>query len=106
MFSSPPLPSGVGSTKTFQRPLLPVSKTRYTVQEQYDYHRKHLKQLQAELMRLETAAGASHNNYFNSNSPHINISNHNKQQAAEKHFDKDKYSFLQYEVSFSYKNLL
>ena len=41
MFSSPPLASAVGSaTKTFQRPLLPVSVTRYTLHEQYDYHKK------------------------------------------------------------------
>ena len=81
IFSSPPLPGGIGSTKTFQRPLLPVSKTRYTLQEQFEYHKKHIKQLQSDLAKLETIA-ALHTN------------------KDDRLFDKDKYSYLQFEVSF------
>jgi hypothetical protein len=91
MFSSPPLPSGVGSSKTFQRPLLPVAKTRYTLREQFEYHKKHLKQLQSELTRLESAAGASlQTNLNGSNATHF--------ASSDKGFDKDKYNFLHYEV--------
>lgn len=75
MFSSPPLASAVGSTKTFQRPLLPVSPTRYTLQEQLDYHKKHIKQVQYDLNKLETS-------------------------KDEKNFDKDKYNYYVFEVSF------
>jgi PH/SEC7 domain-containing protein len=82
MFSSPPLPGGIGSNKAFQRPLLPVAKTRYTLQEQYEYHKKHLKQLQNDLTKLESVNGASH--------LHI---------KDEKNFDKEKYNFLQFEVN-------
>lgn len=89
MFSSPPLPGGIGSSKSFQRPLLPVSKTRYTLQEQFEYHKKHIKQLQSDLAKLESAAGASHNNHF---------SNHTNHYKEEKSFDKDKYNYLQFEV--------
>ncbi|CAF0890922.1 unnamed protein product [Brachionus calyciflorus] len=74
MFSSPPLPGAIGSNKSFQRPLLPVSKTRYTLQEQLEYHKKHLKQLKTDLSRLESGA-------FN-----------------QQNFDKDKYNYLQYEI--------
>ena len=88
MFSSPPLPGGIGSSKTFQRPLLPVSKTRYTLQEQFEYHKKHIKQLQNELTKLESN-GASH--------LHI--------KDSEKFFDKDKYSYLQFEVSIKYDTI-
>lgn len=83
IFSSPPLPSGIGSTKSFQRPLLPVSKTRYTLQEQFEYHKKHIKQLQSDFVKLETAAGAPNNNYIKND---------------EKFFDKDKYNYLQFEI--------
>lgn len=96
MFSSPPLPSGVGSSRTFQRPLLPVSKTRYTLHEQLEYHKKHVKQLQSELTRLDTATvGAAANQFLNNSntSHHFTAANHNKE------FDKEKYSYLQYEVS-------
>jgi len=86
IFSSPPLPSGIGSTKSFQRPLLPVSKTRYTLQEQYQYHKKHIKQLQSDFSKLESAAGAQNN--------HISYIKND-----EKFFDKDKYTYLQFEVS-------
>jgi PH and SEC7 domain-containing protein len=78
MFSSPPMPGGVGSSKTFQRPLLPVAKTRYTIQEQYEYHKKHLKQLNNEIVKLESAASGSSQNTF----------------------DKDKYNYLKFEVIF------
>jgi hypothetical protein len=84
MFSSPPLPGGIGSSKTFQRPLLPVSKTRYTLQEQFEYHRKHIKQLQGDLSKLEQSTnGASH--------LHI-------KDSDKSFFDKDKYNYLQFEV--------
>ncbi len=73
MFSSPALSSPVGSANTFQRPLLPVSCTRYTLQEQYDYHKKHAKQLHIEFNRLETI-------------------------KDEKNFDKDKYNYYAFEV--------
>ena len=89
IFSSPPLPSGIGSAKSFQRPLLPVSKTRYTLQEQFEYHKKHIKQLQSDFAKLESAAGAHNNNHSN----HAYIKN------DEKFFDKDKYNYLQFEVS-------
>jgi PH/SEC7 domain-containing protein len=83
IFSSPPLPSGIGSAKSFQRPLLPVSKTRYTLQEQFEYHKKHIKQLQSDFVKLESAAGALNNNYIKND---------------EKFFDKDKYNYLQFEI--------
>lgn len=84
MFSSPPLPGGIGSSKTFQRPLLPVSKTRYTLQEQFEYHKKHIKQLQGDLSKLEQSTnGASH--------LHI-------KDSEKSFFDKDKYNYLQFEV--------
>ncbi len=92
MFSSPPLSGGIGSSKTFQRPLLPVAKTRYTLQEQYEYHKKHIKQLQTDLTKLESAAGACLNT-FN----HIN-NNNNKNNQDDKSFDKDKYNYLKFEV--------
>ncbi len=88
MFSSPPLPGGIGSSKTFQRPLMPVSKTRYNLQEQFEYHKKHIKQLQNELTKLESNNGASH--------LHI--------KDSEKFFDKDKYNYLQFEVSRNKQN--
>lgn len=91
MFSSPPLPGAIGSNKTFQRPLLPVAKTRYTLQEQYEYHKKHLKQIQCDLIKLESAAGA----LSNSNQTNQNNNNYGKE---ERHFDKDKYNYLQFEV--------
>jgi 3-methyladenine DNA glycosylase AlkC len=91
MFSSPPLPSGVGSSKTFQRPLLPVAKTRYTLHEQFEYHKKHVKQLQSELTRLEAAAGASLQTNLNTSSATYFVKD-------DKSFDKDKYNFLHYEV--------
>jgi PH/SEC7 domain-containing protein len=75
MFSSPPLASAVGSAKTFQRPLLPVSITRYTLQEQLDYHKKLIKQIQYDLNKLETT-------------------------KDEKCFEKDKYNYYVFEVSF------
>jgi PH/SEC7 domain-containing protein len=75
MFSSPALASPVGSANTFQRPLLPVSLTRYTLQEQYDYHKKHAKQLQIEFARFE------------------NI-------KSDKSFDKDRYSYYAFEVNY------
>ena len=81
------MPSGIGSTKSFQRPLLPVSKTRYTLQEQYEYHKKHIKQLQSDFAKLESAAAGAQNN-------HINYIRND-----EKFFDKDKYTYLQFEVS-------
>lgn len=90
MFSSPPLPGGIGSNKTFQRPLLPVSKTRYTLQEQLEYHKKHIKQLHSDIAKLESIAGAS-NTYHN-----INY-NFGKE---ERYFDKDKYNYLQFEVNY------
>ncbi len=71
------------SSKTFQRPLMPVSRTRYNLQEQFEYHKKHIKQLQNELTKLESNNGASH--------LHI--------KDSEKFFDKDKYNYLQFEVS-------
>ena len=83
MFSSPPLPGAIGSNKSFQRPLLPVSKTRYSMQEQFEYHKKHLKQLKSDLSRLESAAGA-----FNNSQNHTPIV----------HFDKDKYNYLHFEI--------
>lgn len=84
MFSSPPLPGGIGSSKTFQRPLLPVSKTRYTLQEQFEYHKKHIKQLQGDLSKLEQSTnGASH--------LHI-------KDSEKSFFDKDKYNYLQFEI--------
>lgn len=87
MFSSPPLPGGIGSSKTFQRPLLPVSKTRYTLQEQFEYHRKHIKQLQGDLSKLEQSTnGASH--------LHI-------KDSEKSFFDKDKYNYLQFEVGLT-----
>lgn len=103
MFSSPPLPGAISSNKTFQRPLMPVSKTRYTFQEQYEYHKKHLKQLQNDLARLESAAGASLN-YLNGGShpPLINNNNNHSSLKDEKYFDKDKYNYFQFEVSFSF----
>ena len=91
MFSSPPLPGAIGSNKTFQRPLLPVSKTRYTLQEQFEYHKKHLKQIQCDLVKLEMAAGASQNHTLHHNSSSLG--------KDEKNFDKDKYNYLQFEVS-------
>jgi len=93
MFSSPPLPGGIGSNKTFQRPLLPVSKTRYTLQEQLEYHKKHMKQLHSDIAKLESIAGAS-NIYHNTNSNNLSY-NFSKD---EKYFDKDKYNYLQFEV--------
>lgn len=92
MFSSPPLPGGIGSNKTFQRPLLPVSKTRYTIQEQFEYHKKHVKQLQCDLTKIESTNGASH--------LHI--------KDSEKFFDKDKYNYLQFEIQryTVYSNIL
>lgn len=84
IFSSPPLPSGIGSTKSFQRPLLPVSKTRYTLQEQFEYHKKHIKQLQSDFVKLESAAGAQNGQSYIKND--------------EKFFDKDKYNYLQFEA--------
>lgn len=100
MFSSPPLPGAISSSKTFQRPLMPVSKTRYTLQEQYEYHKKHLKQLQTDLARLESAAGASLNCINGVN--HVNTTNSNTTGLVkdEKHFDKDKYNYLHFEVRF------
>jgi hypothetical protein len=85
MFSSPPLPGGIGSNKTFQRPLLPVAKTRYSLQEQFEYHKKHVKLLQSDLTKLESVNGASH--------LHL---------KEEKQFDKDKYDYLQFEVKYVY----
>jgi hypothetical protein len=118
MFSSPPLPGGIGSNKTFQRPLLPVSKTRYTLQEQFEYHKKHLKHLQADLARLESTVGASHshhhhhhNNHHSTNHQHANNNNssnsnnnnsnnvNSSNNKEDKSFDKDKYNYLQFEVN-------
>ena len=93
MFSSPPLPGGIGSNKTFQRPLLPVSKTRYTLQEQLEYHKKHMKQLHSDIAKLESIAGAS-NIYHNTNSNNLSYN----LSKDEKYFDKDKYNYLQFEV--------
>jgi PH/SEC7 domain-containing protein len=75
MFSSPPLASAVGSAKTFQRPLLPVSVTRYTLQEQFDYHKKHVKQIQYDLNKVEST-------------------------KDDKSFEKDKYNYYVFEVSW------
>ena len=97
MFSSPPLPGGIGSNKTFQRPLLPVSKTRYTLQEQLEYHKKHLKQLHSDIAKLESIAGASNIHANNNNNLAYNFG------KEERYFDKDKYNYLQFEVKF--KNL-
>ena len=86
MFSSPPLPGGVGSNRSFQRPLLPVSVTRYTLQEQFEYHKKHIKQLQSDIAKLESVAGATHPIQAPLN-------------KEDKLFDKDKYNYLQFEVT-------
>jgi hypothetical protein len=101
---------------------MPVSKTRYTLQEQYEYHRKHLKQLQTDLARLESAAGASLN-YLNGVTNHGVLNNNNNTTTTsttptlpsptvmmkeEKFFDRDKYSYLQFEIVryTTYANLL
>ena len=94
MFSSPPLPGGIGSNKTFQRPLLPVSKTRYTLQEQLEYHKKHIKQLHSDLAKLESIAGVSNTIHNNFSSISYNFG------KEERYFDKDKYQYLQFEVIF------
>ena len=94
MFSSPPLPGGIGSSKTFRRPLLPVSKTCYTPQEQLEYHRKHVKQLQTELAKLDSNTGAFHT-FVKPNSTVSHTTN------AVTSFDNDKYNYLKFEVAFS-----
>lgn len=76
MFSSPALASPVGSVKTFQRPLLPGYNTRYTLQEQYDYIKKHVRQIQIDFNKLEATM-----------------------KQDDKSFDKDKYNYLLFEVS-------
>jgi hypothetical protein len=69
-----------------------VSKTRYTIHEQFEYHKKHIKQLQSELAKLESAStntnitGASNTNHH---------SNNNTNSYS---FDKDKYNYLQFEI--------
>lgn len=109
MFSSPPMPGAIGSTKTFQRPLMPVSKTRYTLSEQCEYHRKHLKQLQADLSRLDTSAhnttsaatGASLGGFMMTNGhPNANTTHtpHQPPSHVKDAFDKDKYVYYQFEV--------
>lgn len=115
MFSSPPMPGAIGSnTKTFQRPLMPASKTRYTLSEQCEYHRKHLKQLQADLARLDSSsAGAAspsgggvlnghHHHHGGNHLHHHNNLNNNHHGGAgspnKDAFDKDKYIYYQFEV--------
>jgi len=70
--SSPALAGAVSSSRTFQRPLLPVSTSPYTIHEQYEYYRKHVKQLQLDLSKLESI-------------------------KDEKFFDKDKYNYYIFE---------
>ncbi len=91
MFSSPPLSGGIGSSKTFQRPMLPVAKTRYTLQEQFEYYKKHVKQLQLDLTKLESVAGACLSTY--------NSNQSTNSSKDDKSFDKDKYNYLKFEVS-------
>ncbi len=79
-FSSPPLASPVGSAKTFQRPLLPVSTTRHTLNEQYEYLKRYMKQLQIELNKLEAI-------------------------KDEKTFDKEKYNYYIYEVNIELRTM-
>ena len=54
MFSSPPLKGGVGSSKRFQRPLLPISETRNNLQEQLESHKKNIQTFQNEIKKFET----------------------------------------------------
>lgn len=125
MFSSPPLPSAIGSAKTFQRPLMPVSKTRYTLAEQCEYHRKHLKQLHADMARLgvlvadanasimpsSAAAAANHttSGATNGSNGHVvHFPNGHANTATNHAFDKDKYNYYQFEIQryTTYINLL
>lgn len=73
MFSAPALAQPVSSTKTFQRPLLPVSNTLFSLSEQCDYHRKTLRQFRDELEELELT-------------------------KDDKDFDKEKHAYLIFEV--------
>jgi len=63
---------------------------------------KHLKQIQCDLIKLESASGASQTN----NSFHYN--NNSGFSKDEKHFDRDKYNYLQFEIQryTTYVNLL
>ncbi|XP_031568193.1 PH and SEC7 domain-containing protein 1-like isoform X2 [Actinia tenebrosa] len=49
-FSSPPLPAPVGSSKRFQRPVLPFSKTRLTLAKQIEHHEQKAKESQDSLI--------------------------------------------------------
>lgn len=119
MFSSPPMPGAIGSTcKTFQRPLMPVSKTRYTLSEQCEYHRKHLKQLHSDLSRLDTSAHNNNNHHttlatsgaslgggsvgggggFMSNGHATSPSTQSPSSNVKDAFDKEKYIYYQFEV--------
>ncbi|XP_028514428.1 PH and SEC7 domain-containing protein 4 isoform X2 [Exaiptasia diaphana] len=49
-FSSPPLAAPVGSSKRFQRPVLPFSKTRLTLVKQIEHHEKKAKESQDDLI--------------------------------------------------------
>ncbi|KAK3727506.1 hypothetical protein QZH41_018368, partial [Actinostola sp. cb2023] len=49
-FSSPPLAAPVGSSKRFQRPVLPFSKTRLTLAKQIEHHEKKAKEAQDDLI--------------------------------------------------------
>lgn len=114
MFSSPPiLPGAVSSTKTFQRPLMPVAKTRYSLAEQCEYHRKHLKQLQCELARLvavvdSNSAVLAPGGATLAHSPPIVYSNGGTAGSAghgqiKDSFDKDKYNYYQFEVVYYFE---
>jgi hypothetical protein len=75
MFSAPALAQPVSSTKIFQRPLLPVSNTLYSLSEQCEYHRKTLRQLKNEYEELELT-------------------------KDDKAFDKEKHVYLIFEVFY------
>ncbi|CAG2168940.1 unnamed protein product [Oppiella nova] len=47
--SSPPLPEAVSSSKKFQRPLLPVSHTKYNLSQQLLDHEKRVERLETQL---------------------------------------------------------
>lgn len=55
MMSSPPLPAPVGSSMRFQRPVMPVSKTRLSLEEQLAHHVEKVKTIELDL--------ASHTEY-------------------------------------------
>ncbi|CAM1332038.1 efa-6 (predicted) [Pycnogonum litorale] len=78
--SAPPLASAVGSQKKFQRPLLPVSHTRFNMHDQLKSHEEHIAQIESDFQA------------------HCSFPPERGSKARIVQDYRDKYSYLQNEI--------